>query len=342
MKYVLYFIILTISILSVDGSAQIKNKQEKSQFRIMFYNLENLFDTYNDPMSNDDEFTPDGDKNWNQYRYQKKLNNLAKVIIALGEWTPPTMIGLCEVENFQVLLDLTTKTPLASLGYQIIHENSNDERGIDVAILFRPVAVQRLSHTSLVVKNDNTWQTRDILLAKMVLAQGDTLNVFVNHWPSRFGGRDNSEFKRIATAETLRYHVDSLQRTNKNSKILIMGDFNDEPNDESINKVLAAKKIKRDIEPKSIYNLSYLDFQEGKGTIVYKEINSTWFMFDQILVTGSLLKGNGIHIEDPKSQIFNPSWLLKDDKPFRTFQGPIYLGGYSDHLPIFIDLYINH
>lgn len=320
---------------SVFLSAQV----HKEYYRIMFYNLENLFDIYDDPLTNDDEFTPDGEKTWTNYRYQKKINDLSKVIIALGEWNPPSVIGLCEIENFQVLLDLTTKTPLAGLGYQIIHENSNDERGIDVALLYRPNEVQRLAYKTLPVKSNSFFKTRDILLAKLAFDQSDTIHIFVNHWPSRFGGKENTENKRIDAAQTLRNHVDSLQRIVNHPKILIMGDFNDEPGDKSIVEVLDASPIKGEIEKNQLYNLSYSDFKNNMGTIVYREINNAWYLFDQIIVSGSLMNNNGMVIKGKKSMIFQAPWILRNDKPYRTYQGPVYLGGYSDHLPIFIDLH---
>jgi len=332
-------IILIIWINQSVFSQTVPTKQEN--FRIMFYNLENLFDTYDDPLTNDDEFTPEGEKSWTNYRYQKKLNDLAKVIIAVGEWTPPAIIGLCEVENFQVLLDLTTKTPLASLGYQIIHENSKDERGIDVAILYRSEIVKKINHKYIAVNRESDWKTRDILLAQMALNQNDTLHICIVHWSSRYGGKEKTEYKRIAAAKSLRFHVDSLQHVRQNPKILIMGDFNDEPNDRSISEVLGASKPTSSIVPDQLYNLSSADFQAGKGTLVYKEINNTWFHFDQIIVSGSLINNTELVALGQKSMIFDAHWILKNDKPFRTYQGPIYLGGYSDHLTIFIDLYQN-
>jgi len=338
--YILLGILLffIFEFFSISVTAQV----HKEYYRIMFYNLENLFDIYDDPLTNDDEFTPDGEKTWTNYRYRKKLNDLSKVIIALGEWTPPSIIGLCEIENFQVLLDLTTKTPLARLNYQIIHENSSDERGIDVALLYRPEDVQRIAHTNLPVKSNSIFKTRDILLAELVFDQSDTIHIFVNHWPSRFGGKEKTEIKRIDAAQTLRNHVDSLQKFFDNPKILIMGDFNDEPGDESIIEVLDASPMRGEIEKNRLYNLSYPDFKNNMGTIVYREINNTWYLFDQIIVSGSLMSNTGIVTKGKKCMIFKAPWILKNEKPFRTYQGPVYFGGYSDHLPIFIDLYLNH
>jgi exonuclease III len=340
LKHLLLYFLPFFSIGLLSAQNQHHNRSQEPHYRIMFYNLENLFDTYDDPYTNDDEFTPKGAKSWSGYRYEKKLNDLAKVIIAVGEWTPPSIIGLCEVENFQVLLDLATKTPLAGLDYQIVHENSSDERGIDVALLYRPKDVQRISHSKIVIKSGSDWKTRDILLAQMRVNEADTLFIYVNHWPSRFGGKETTEPKRLFAAQTLRQSIDSLQRTRENPKILIMGDFNDEPRDKSISEVLETLQIEENVAENRLYNLSYSDLMDNKGTIVYREINNTWFLFDQIILSGTLINGKGIVAKGQKSMIFDAPWILKDNKPFRTYQGPIYFGGYSDHLPIFIDLYL--
>jgi len=343
MKYcqAIAFIALFIPGIAMSAYSQSAASNAPREYRVMFYNLENLFDTYDDPLTLDDEFTPDGAKSWSYYRYQKKLNAIAKVIIAVGEWNPPAAIGLCEVENFQVLLDLTTKTPLKSLGYQIIHENSNDSRGIDVAMLYRPEVAQRIDHVSVSLKNAD-WTTRDILLARLFFLQtGDTVHFFVNHWTSRYGGKEQTEPRRHKIAHLLRHSVDSLQSINPSAKMLIMGDFNDEPVDKSLQEVLRAFPTDDPIDARQLYNLAYADSRIGKGTLVFKEINNTWFLFDQIMVSGSLIDGAGLIIKGRKLNIFGPRWILKDQKPFRTYQGPIYKGGFSDHLPIFIDLYLN-
>ncbi len=310
-----------------------------SGLRIMFYNVENLFDTFDDPAINDEEFTPEGEKSWSYYRYKEKLNDIAKTIIAVGGWEPPDFIGLCEIENFQVLLDLSTLTPLKKFGYQIIHENSRDRRGIDVAALYLPQKFTKLSHESIVISGDDSFATRDILHATMTFQNKDTLHFFINHWPSRFGGKAFSEYKRILVANTLKTKTDSLFSVNKNSKIILLGDFNDEPNDRSLSEILNANELKENALAGHLYNLSFQDYNSGKGTLVFKEIDYTWFLFDQIIVSGTMISGNGLLIKGRKSNIFKADWLLKTGRPFRTYQGPIYRGGFSDHLPIFIDLY---
>lgn len=306
--------------------------------RIMFYNVENLFDTFDDPAINDEEFTPGGEKSWSYYRYKEKLNNIAKTIIAVGGWEAPALIGLCEIENFQVLMDLTSETPLKKYGYQIVHENSADLRGIDVAILYRPGKLIKIDHKPIRI-DDPSLVTRDILYASFSFQQKDTIHFFVNHWPSRYGGKEFSEKKRVKVASVLRANVDSLYNSYTLPKILIMGDFNDEPSDQSLlvhlNAILAASVI----SPKQLYNLMFQDFHYGRGTLTYKEIDYTWFLFDQMIISGAAINGQGLSTKGKKSVIFKSEWLLKNDRPFRTYQGPIYRGGFSDHLPIFLDMY---
>lgn len=310
-----------------------------SRFRIVFYNVENLFDIYDDPFKDDDEFLPEGEKNWTYYRYMRKLNNLSKVLIAVGEWDPPVVIGLAEIENWQVISDLIHKTALRVFDYRIVHANSKTNRGTDVAILYRPDRIELTGNKFIPVDlKDSGRETRDILLASFKYQQ-DTLNVFVNHWPSRLGGKVLSESDRQRAAETLRHAVDSLQHKNINARILCMGDFNDEPDDKSIREALNASDSIQD-KNKYLFNLSYKGFRQGSGSVAYKEINYRWYMFDQMMVTIPMLSGDGMVIDGQECRIFKPGWLLNrsGNKPFRTFQGPLYLGGFSDHLPVFADV----
>ena len=314
--------------------------------RIMFYNVENLFDTFDDPVTRDEEFTPQGSKKWNYYRYKKKINNLAKTIIAVGAWEAPDVIGLCEVENFQVLLDLTSETPLKKFGYQIIHENSMDSRGIDVALLYLPEKLEKISHRLIRFGADEDITTRDIIYATFGFHNKDTFSIYINHWPSRYGGKDFTEEKRLVAAHALQAHIEAEVKKNTNSKIVIMGDFNDEPNDQSMKDILKAKTLKNvsishesQFDSNEFFNLSFTDFQQNRGTLTYKEIDHTWFLFDQIIVNGTLINGKGLQTVGLQSHIFSADWLLEKGRPKRTYQGPIYKGGFSDHLPIFLDLY---
>lgn len=173
----------------------------------------------------------------------------------------------------------------------------------------------------------------------MAFQEKDTIHFFINHWPSRYGGRTFSEYKRILVANTLKSKTDSLFSVNKNSKIILLGDFNDEPNDKSLKEILNARELQDNMSAGHLYNLSFQDYNLGKGTLVFKEIDYTWFLFDQIIVSGTMIIGKGLLTKSKKSNIFKADWLLKTGRPFRAFQGPIYRGGFSDHLPIFVDLY---
>lgn len=350
-KSILFSWILS-AFLSIPLSQAAKDNQtdtqlrSKEDLRIMFYNVENLFDTFDDPAVDDEEFLPGGAKSWTYYRYKEKLNNLAKTIIAVGGWEPPDLIGLSEIENFQVLLDLTNETPLKSFGYQIIHENSMDSRGIDVALLYLPEKVKKLKHKSIRFGEGVGLQTRDILFTTFCFQDKDTFSIYVNHWSSRYGGKEFTREKRMLAADVLKSHVTGELLNNPSSKLIILGDFNDEPDDESLHNILGAKSAKKasvshgsQNEFLELYNLSFPDFQQGRGTLTYKEIDYTWFLFDQIIVTGTLLEGVGLKVKGQQCHIFSADWLLENGRPKRSYQGPIYKGGFSDHLPIFVDLY---
>jgi len=221
--------------------------------------------------------------------------------------------------------------------YRIIHENSKDLRGIDNALLFRSDKLKLLSHKSIPIPLEGNAPTRDILYATCLLMNGDTIHFFVNHWPSRIGGKDLTEHKRMLAGQVLKKQTDSLIRLNPKAKLFIMGDFNDEPNDNSLTQALGVNMDSDEKDHGYLFSLSASDFRSGKGTLVYKEIDNTWFLFDQMIVSSSLIEGDGVSCPTENS-IFMEDWLLKKGKPYRTYQGPVYLGGFSDHLPIFIDL----
>ena len=342
------WIFFAISIVEINAQDDggFDNARGSKELRIMFYNVENLFNTFDDPAVDDEEFTPEGVKHWTYYRYKEKLNNLAKTIIAVGGWSPPEVIGLCEAENFQVLQDLTNETPLKSFGYQIIHENSVDSRGIVVALLYLPGKLTKFHQEFIRTRHEKESQTRDILFATLSIQNKDTFSIYVNHWPSRFGGQEQTQEKRIAAAKVLKSHFNEKLSKNPSVRLVIMGDFNDEPGDESLHDVLGAQspsnlnRSQNDaIESSTLYNQSCPDFQKSKGTLTFKEIDHTWFLFDQIIVPGALLREAGLQVKGMEAHIYTADWLLENGRPKRTCQGPIYKGGFSDHLPIFVDLY---
>ena len=302
-----------------------------SQDYFLFYNVENLFDLKEDSLTDDDSFTPAGEKNWNHYRLNKKINSIYKVIIGAGEWEPPALVGLAEVESRVVLEKLLHYTPLYELNYRIIHYDSKDERGIDVALLYRQNKFKPLlSKTKTIVfPFDRNNKTRDILFVKGVFGF-DTLYIFVNHWPSRYGGGMSSEPYRMHAAHTLSAWIDSLNILKTDGSIIICGDFNDEAEDASLENFIDyfQGKIQK-LRPNSSKNI--------EGSLKFKE---KWYIFDLFFVSEDLLKEESCLRTNTYYDILNMDYLLVPDqkglgyKPYRTYTGPRYQGGYSDHLPV--------
>jgi predicted extracellular nuclease len=307
----------------------------QNTFRVMFYNVENLFDILDEPGKDDAEFTPEGSRHWNNKRYYNKLNNIAKVITALGEWDIPVLIGLCEVENDKTVHDLVAYSPIRKMQYRYVMTESPDARGIDVALLYQRDRFKYLYHNAIRITFPYNRQkkTRDVLHVTGQIITGDTLDVFVCHFPSRRGGQWESEPDRIQTAATIRSAVDSIKNSRQTANILIMGDFNDEPSDKSLSKVLV-----RD----DLYNLS-LPVSQHSYTGSYK-FGDQWNFLDQIIVSNHLVNAqNALHVTEKKATIFQADFLLTDDRthggkrPKKTFNGWRYEGGYSDHLPVYVD-----
>ncbi|OFY07896.1 MAG: hypothetical protein A2W99_03170 [Bacteroidetes bacterium GWF2_33_16] len=314
----------------------------------MFYNVENLFDTYNDSLTNDEEFLPEGDRFWNNNKYHSKLKNIYKVIMAIGGWNPPAIIGLCEIENRKVLSDLVNNTPLVKFEYEIIHKDSPDRRGIDVGLLYRKELFEPINFNviPIIYPDQPENKTRDILYVKGIVKNTDTLHVFVNHWPSRWGGQLESEDRRIFVAGVLKEKADSILNSDSSSKIVIMGDFNDYPTNTSINKTLNAKTDYSNITNWELYNLSANLQNQNIGSNKYQ---GEWGILDQIIVSGSLLNQNEkVYTSLNHVFIFNSDFLLEPDeaffgfKPRRTFSGFTYIGGFSDHLPTYLILNFNN
>lgn len=341
-----FFLLAITLFLYQTGISQEIVREERGDLRIMFYNVENLFDTIDDPSTQDDEFLPTGVRYWTPRRYRNKLTHLYKVIIALGGWRPPEIIGLCEVENRSVLEDLLQKTPLARYNYQIVHRDSPDERGIDVSLLFLPECFTDLatSYLPVTVAGEPEWKTRDILHLEGITVYDDTLHLFVNHWPSRSGGQLETEDYRFTAARVLRKEIDRVFALNPGSYVIVMGDFNDNPDDRSIQSVLGVESEIGLIGYEKLYNLSVNgEDQKVAGSYKYQMI---WYLMDQFIVSGKLLCENGdLHVKENGFRIFSPDFLLEEDKtnmgikPFRTYFGFRYQNGFSDHLPVFIDLW---
>ena len=309
--------------------------------RVMFYNVENLFDTSDDPLTRDDEFTPQGTKHWTKARYMTKLRQLAEAVDSVGgkEW--PVVIGMAEVENRKVLDDLTQKTRLADGEYGIVHQDSPDRRGIDVALLYRKKEIQILltEFLRLPFPEDSTIRTRDILYAKGIL-KSDTIHFFVCHFPSMIGGEKQSEWRRERAAAVLRHKTDSLLGQNPATGIIIMGDLNGQANTPA-QKVLGSKSSDKKIKSGELYNTGYYLLKKNYGSYRYK---GRWQTIDHMIVSGGLLKGSYGLKAVRRLTVFSAPFLLEEDKtwfgykPCPTYRGPRYTGGTSDHLPVYIDL----
>ena len=318
---------------------------DQTEARVAFYNVENLFDTEDDPNRQDEEFLPDSKKQWTAERYQDKLSKLAQVVAALNY---PVLLGLAEVENEAVLRALTEHPDLAEAGYDVVHYDSPDARGIDVALLYRAAFFTPVSSQAIPVTfEEDNYQSRDILLVSGTLGKDtkyNTLHVLVNHWPSRRGGVAQSEARRLTAATLARQAVDELLQADATANVILMGDFNDEPTDRSITAGLRATGATQQTDPFQLFNtVAALDAQ-GRGTYQFR---GNWNMLDQIIVSNGLVE-NARKVDDyyylPESAtVFTPDWLLQADGkyagyPDRTYAGNQYLGGYSDHLPVYIDL----
>ncbi len=343
----IFFISLNISCLIQKSKTEVKKLDDSISdryMRVMFYNCENLYDYLDDSLVNDQEFLPLGARHWTYQRFYEKLNRIAKVITAVGGWEPPDIVGLCEIENYYVLEKLTRYSALKNAHYQIIHKESPDLRGIEVALLYQKDKFYPLLYRPIEIyyPNEPNRKTRDILYVKGLTNDKDTLNIFVNHWPSRWGGQLESEDNRIFVASVLRKAVDSVFAVNNNANILIMGDLNDYPDNKSLTEVLKAQISFSNLNSRTLYNLSSVLHSKGEGSHKYQ---GEWGMLDQIIVSGSLLNSeNKLFTTIEDSKIFKANFLLEVDeqytglKPFRTFLGFQYIGGFSDHLPVYLDL----
>lgn len=346
-------LILTFTILSFFAAAQ-----EEKQYRIRtvaFYNLENLFDTENDTLIFDDDRTPEGKDNWTIERYNKKLDNLSKVLSEIGSEvtkTSPDIIGICEVENLKVIEDLVNHPSLLAKDYGIVHFDSPDERGIDVALLYKKTVFMPTSFDSrrLLLINDDGERnyTRDQLIVGGLL-DDEQYYFLVNHWPSRSGGEARSRPNRMAAAKLSRQIIDSIQKLDISSKIIGMGDFNDDPDNDSFKKILRTQveptetqeNGNEDQRPEiNLYNPMEKLYRKGIGSLAYRD---KWNLFDQIYFTENLVHGENGTYRFWKAGVFNATYLVSQKGqykgyPFRTYAGGSYAGGYSDHFPVFVYL----
>ena len=322
MRIVIVIIIYAVILFNAEAS-------ENRSFRIVFYNVENLFDVKKDSVKDDSEFLPGSVRKWNFSKYKKKQINLSKVLCAIGEWEIPALIGLCEVENDSVLNYLTRYTPLRELGYKYIVTNSKDRRGIDVALLYQPDQFKVLESNALIVSTD-TSPTRDILHVAGRVISGDTLDIFVCHLPSKSRGASQSDPFRIKVINSLIAKIDSISSKRKKSYQIVMGDMND----------YADSKALRELKNR----LCHVPHdRKDMGTYYFQ---NNWETIDHFFVSPQLLLSDGhISVFQLKSFIFVADFLFRENKngvkiPWRTYKGTFYTGGYSDHLPIYLNLNI--
>ncbi len=330
-----------LSFMSVYGQ---DNDKKYTATVVGFYNLENLFDTINTPDVDDKEFTPEGPKLWSGKRYFHKLHNMARVISEIGTSVNPdgiAVLGISEIENAGVVKDLLAQPSLKDRHYKFIHYDSPDKRGIDVAMIYNPKYFKpyKTSSHRLHVEKLKDFRTRDQLLVEGTLA-GDTIHFIVNHWPSRYGGEKRSRWLRNAAADLSRSIADSILKVNPHARIIMMGDLNDDPANESLIKHMKAKGNKAKLKEGDFFNPMWELNKKGFGSLAWHD---SWNLFDQIVMSQSLLGKDYSHLKYLKAVIYRKPFLLNKSGryrgyPYRTFVGNTFQGGYSDHLPVFVVL----
>jgi len=333
-----FFSLAFVSVLTAQTDYQIA--------AIAFYNFENLHDTVDDPIKNDAEFLPGGIKNYTGDVYRDKLSKLADVVSQLGvDHTPdgPAIIGLAEIENVNVLRDFVKQPKIASRNYTPILVEGPDRRGVDVGMLYNPKYFTPIKVKSLFVplirENGDTSFTRDILWVKGVLLN-EVVHIFVNHWPSRRGGEEATNHLRKKAASVCRGVIDSLLEVNPDTKILVMGDLNDDPVNESVQKILNARKDATKLEDGQLFNPFAMYYQNGIGSLAW---NNAWNLFDQIILSQGWLNREQSGFFYNQAEVFNRPFLTQKTGnfkgyPFRSYIGDEYTGGYSDHFPVLVYL----
>jgi hypothetical protein len=337
-KLFFVFNLLLISFLSFS---------QKNNYRVSligFYNLENLYDTINNPMVDDEEFLPNSARQYNSHIYLDKLDRLSDVVSQMGTDITPdglALLGVAEIENDTVLTDLARTPKLAKRKWKFVHYDSPDRRGVDVALFYNPKYFSVLHSEPLFVQlpggSKDAFFTRDILYVKGIL-DGDTIHVFVNHWPSRSGGEERSIPARAAAAGTAKKRIDSLMAINPATKVVLMGDLNDDPVSPSLTKIIGAKGKMSDVKENEMFNPWYDMYKKGIGTSPYQD---AWGLFDQVLVSGGWLNKDQAGYHYSKQVLFNREFLVQKTGKYRgyskrTWDGITYNYGYSDHFPVYV------
>lgn len=330
--------VVALIVLSSAFTAVAQGKRMRV-YGVMFYNLENLFDSINNNGKYDLEFSPEGKNRWDGKRYKQKIHNMAYAISRLDSKTTPNgpaIIGVSEVENKSVLLDLVADPQIAERNYQVIHHDSPDRRGIDVSLLYNPKMFRPLRVSNHVLKIDSMpwFRTRDQMCVVGLLG-GKRVAVIVNHWPSRRGGTEQSAYLRKAAAELTRQVSDSLLSIDPNIGIIVMGDLNDSPYDKSLVEVLEARKNIDETKPGQFFNPFWKLLDKGIGSYIYR---GKWDLFDQIVVNYNLVNNPDCGLKYINARVCNEEFLKQQEGkykgyPFRTFSEGAFIGGYSDHFP---------
>jgi len=345
MNWKFYIIVYLFGPILSKSYAQ--NEKKYHAITIAFYNLENLFDYEDDPLTYDDDRTPFGKDRWTETDYKSKLHNMAKVLAEIGSNLTnqsPAFIGVCEVENRRVLEDLLNTPPLREGNYNFVHYESPDRRGVDVALLYKKGWFIPLQSKAYELKLFDTETQERIYTRDQLLVSGklydETIHIIINHWPSRRGGEAKSAYKRLQAARLNKYISDSLFAIDPYAKIISMGDFNDDPIDESLKKILETKSSRGDVHLKQWFNPMESMFRKGLGSLAYAD---SWNLFDQILITNEFLRPDYSEFRFYKAGIYNPDYLKQGSGkfkgyPFKSHSEGSFTGGYSDHFPVYLYL----
>lgn len=332
-------------LVMISENISCQNMRDYQIETIAFYNVENLFDTVDDTLTFDDDRTALGKDKWTPERYSSKISNIAKVLSEIGReqsQKPPLVIGLCEIENRAVLEDLISDPSLADYNYGIVHYDSPDERGIDVALLYREdsfLPINTQARKLMIYEDDKRDYTRDQLVVSG-LFHHEEIHFIINHWPSRSGGEAKSSYKREKAALLNKRIIDSIYQENPEARIIGMGDFNDDPTNKSFKKFLQTKAEIKDLKENELYNPMENMLKNGKGTLAYRD---SWNLFDQFYLSQSLVARTFEGFQYYKAGIFNPPYLITQTGqyrgyPMRTYGSSGYEPGYSDHFPVYLHL----
>lgn len=340
-------ILLICLILIASGCLKDAAAQQEKKYQVVvagFYNVENLFDTVNDPQTRDEEFLPDGENRWDTEKYLHKLTQLSTAIAGIGsDYTPDgiAILGLSEIENRKVIEDLVNTPALKERNYKIVHYDSPDRRGVDVGLIYQQkyFTVTNTTSNRLIISGRDDFYTRDQLVVSGEMA-GESVHFIVNHWPSRYGGEKRSRPLRNAAAKLSRKLADSLLNIDPEAKIIVMGDLNDNPNNESVKDIMRAGGDMEDLAPGDFFNPMYTMYKKGIGSNAWRD---TWSLFDQALLSQGLLGSDRSTFTFYKAHIYNKGFLIQKDGrykgyPYRSFGGGTWMGGYSDHFPVYVVL----